>query len=137
MLKLFKRSSKPASNEGRGDAGDLSSLIVNPADRRELLTRYVGKGKAEEALSEIFEKSNVGKYCRVTIQDNCLIVSELTDTEILRIPGDQIRRCVQDNSNDKSYNCVAVMVGQDDRYTYLFETCSVKEVSYVFYSATH
>ena len=130
MLKLFKRSSKPVNNDPGSDASGRLSSIVNPADRRELLTRYVGKGKAEEALNEIFEKSDVGKYCRVTIQDKCLIVTELTDAEVVRIPGDQIKRCVQDSSNDKLYNCVAVMVGQHDSSTYLFETCSVKEVSH-------
>ena len=131
MLKLFKRSSKLVNNHSGIDAGDRSCSIVNPVHRRELLTRYVGKGKTEEALNEIFEKSNVGKYCRITIQDKCLIVSELTDAEVVRIPGDRIVRCVQDSSNDKLCNCVAIMVGQDDRSTYLFETCSVKEVSYL------
>lgn len=127
MLKLFKRSSKLVNNDSGSNAGDRSCSIVNPVHGRELLIRYVGKGKTEEALSEIFEKSNVGKYCRVTIQGKCLIVSELTDAEVVRIPGDRIVRCVQDSSN----NCVAIMVGQDDRSTYLFETCSVKEVSYL------
>ena len=129
MLKLFKRSSKLVNNHSGSDSGDGSCSIVNPVHGRELLTRYVGKGKTEEGLHEIFEKSNVGKYCRIIIQDNCLIVSELTDAEIMRISGDRIVRCVQDSSHDKLCNCVVVMVGQDDRSIHLFETCSVKEVS--------
>ena len=121
MLKLFKRSSKPVSDSTGSDEKNPSSSVVSPINRRELLTRFVGRGKESEPLNEIFEKSNIGKYCRVTIQDNWLIVSELTDVELLRISGDQIKRCLQ----DKLHNCVAVI---HDAFTYLFETCSVKEV---------
>ena len=136
MLKLFKRFSKPVNTEAVSDNGDLSS-VVNPVDKREdkreLLTRYVGRGKEKEPLRDIFEKNNVGKYCRVTVRDKCLIVSELTDVEVVRIAGDQIKRCLQDTTNETGHNCVAVIVGENeiDGSTYLFETCSVKEVCYV------
>lgn len=134
MLKLFKRSSKPV-NDLRRDSGDRSSPIVNAEDTRELLARYVGKGKLEESLNEIFEKSNVGKYCRVTVQDKCLVVTELTDNELVKISGDQITRCLQDCTDEKLINCVAI---KDESSTYLFETCSAKEVSYTcFCSATN
>ena len=120
MLKLFKRSSKPV-NYTESEERNQSSSIISPINRREILTRFVGKGREGEPLNEIFEKSNISKYCRVTIQDCWLVVSELTDVELVRISGDQIKRCVQ----DKPRNCVAVI---HDTSTYLFETCSVKEV---------
>lgn len=134
MLKLFKRSSKSV-NERENDrtaAGDHSSSSVNPTDKRELLTRYVGKGKSDEPLNELYDRSNVGKYCRVTVQENCLIVTELTDVEVVRILGDQISQCLQpDGSNKRLCHCVGIVVGKVEGPTgicHLFETCSVKEV---------
>jgi len=140
MFKLFKRSSKPVT-DGQNVVGDQSPSVVHPTDgRRELLIRYVGKGTSKEPVNEIFEKSNVGKYCRVTIQDECLIVTELTDIEVVRISSDQIKHCLQNTSNEKLNNCIAIIVSNEatsrrptsheDALCYLFETCSLKEVSH-------
>ena len=133
MWRLFKRSSKLVNERASDTTDHQSSSIVNPIDKRELLTRYVGIGKPKEPLSVILEKNNIGKYCRVTLQEKCLIVTELTDVEVVRISGNNIRQCLQEGTNKKLRNCVAITVGQDDAYSvcHLFETCSVKEVIYL------
>ena len=127
MLKLFKRASKIVNDD---NSNELTS-IVDPADKRELLIRYVGTGTSEQSLNEIFEKSTIGKYCRITVEDKYLLVSELTDVEVVRISGIQIKRCLHDPASDKLCNCVAVFCEEEssDASCYLFETCSVKEVS--------